>query len=35
MIVSMKRLIVLAMTAMGAVMVYKLLNEEYQPPPVK
>jgi hypothetical protein len=31
----MKKLILVAIAAMGGVMVYKLLNEEYQPPPVK
>jgi hypothetical protein len=31
----MKKLILVAIAAMGGVMVYKLLNEEYHPPPDK
>ncbi len=35
MIGAMKKLILTAIAAMGAAMVYKLLNEEYRPPPVE
>jgi hypothetical protein len=32
---DMKKLILAAIATMGGIMVYKLLNEEYHPPPVK
>ncbi len=31
----MKKLILVAIAAMGGIMVYKLLNEEYHPPPAE